>query len=163
MATQKGKGVVFGISSSGFKFTALDTTHDREMSFEPTGQTLRHEAEIIKFKNKQGEDVGAVVFNQSKRLTLNCYPVHSGTAIDSGNNTTAVQTADSANNLPEPGEQCVILEPGISGTPGSGGDAEIAGNWMVESCEKAKTNGEITTFTLELANSVNNDYSATVA
>jgi len=154
MATQKGKGVVFGISSSGFKFTALDVTYDRAISLEPTGQTLRHEAEIIKFKDKQGEDVGAVVFNQSKRLTLNCYPVHSGTAIDSGDGTTAVQTAAQANNLPQPGEQCVITD---------SGDTEIAGNYMVESCEKAKTNGEITTFTLELANSVSNDYSATVA
>ena len=154
MAQLKGKGVVFGITSSGFKFTALGVAFDRDLSLEPTGQTLRHEAEIIKFKDKSGEDVGAVVFNKSKRLTLNCYPVDSVTAIDTGDGTTGTQTAAQSNNLPDPGEKCVITD---------GTDAEIAGNWMVESCEKAKSNGEITTFTIEFSNSVTNDYSADAA
>tara|TARA_R100001463_G_scaffold36092_4_gene78169 strand:- start:6482 stop:6901 length:420 start_codon:yes stop_codon:yes gene_type:complete len=128
MATQKGKGIVFGITSTGFAFAGASA-----LGIEPTGETLRHEAEIVKFKDKQGEDVGAVVFNQSKRLTLNAYPTGSDTS-----------GAGTANNLPNPGDRCQLTD---------GTDAEIGGEWMVESCEKAKTNGEITTFTIELANS----------
>lgn len=137
MATQKGKGVVFGVTSSGFTFAGT------AVGIEPVGETLRHEAEITMVKDKDGDDVGAVVFNKKKRLTLNAYPTGSNIA-----------DANTANNLPNAGEQCVITD---------SSDSEIAGNWMVESCEKAKTNGEITTFSIELSNGVDNDYSADTA
>ncbi len=153
MATIKGKGVVFGITTSGFKFTAIGQSEDRALSVNQTAQTLRLEAEINKYKDADGDDVGAVVYNQTKRLTLECYPVASDGAIDTGSGTGTVTSA-AANDLPQPGEKCVITE------PGSGGDTEIAGNYMVENCEKSKSNTEIATFTLELTNSATNDYSA---
>ena len=140
MATLKGKGIVFGLTSTGFTFAGAAA-----LGIEPTGETLRHEAEITRFKDKSGEDVGAVVFNRSRRLTLNAYPTGADTS-----------AANTANNLPNPGEPCVITD---------GTDAEIGtpnGNWMVESCEKAKSNGEITTFSIELSNSATpaNEYHA---
>ena len=128
MATLKGKGIVFGLTSTGFTFAGAAA-----LGIEPTGETLRHEAEITRFKDKSGEDVGAVVFNRSRRLTLNAYPTGADTS-----------AANTANNLPNPGEPCVITD---------GTDTEVGDDWMVESCEKAKSNGEITTFTIELSNS----------
>ena len=140
MATLKGKGIVFGVTSTGFTFAGASA-----LGIEPTGETLRLEAEITRFKDKSGEDVGAVVFNKSRRLTLNAYPTGSDTS-----------AANTANNLPNSGEACVITD---------SADAEIGApnaNWMVESCEKAKSNGEITTFTIELSNSATsaNEYHA---
>ena len=128
MATLKGKGIVFGITSTGFTFAGAAA-----LGIEPTSETLRHEAEITRFKDKSGEDVGAVVFNKSRRLTLNAYPTGAATS-----------DANTANNLPNSGEACVITDTT---------DTEIGDDWMVESCEKAKSNGEITTFTIELSNS----------
>tara|TARA_R100001129_G_scaffold184157_2_gene168364 strand:- start:1123 stop:1554 length:432 start_codon:yes stop_codon:yes gene_type:complete len=133
MATQKGKGVVFGVTSTGFAFGAT-ASGASALGIEPNSQTIRQEAEITRFKDADGDDVGAVVYNQTKRLTLNAYP--SGTTL---------AAANTANNLPTPGQACVITD---------GTDTEAAGNWMVESCEKAKSNTEITTFTLELVNAV---------
>ena len=135
MATIKGKGVVFGITSTGFSFAGVSAG-----DLEPTGQTVRHEAEITRFKDKDGDDIGAVVFNQSKRQTLNIYPT-AGTIAD----------AKTANNLPVPGQQCSITDPD---------DGECAANWMIESCDKTKSNTEITTWTIELSNGVSADYSA---
>ena len=135
MATIKGKGVVFGITSTGFSFAGVSAPN-----LEATGQTCRHEAEITRFKDRDGDDVGAVVFNESKRQTLSVYPT-------AGN----IADAKSANNLPNPGQQCAITD---------ADDGEVASNWLIESCEKTKSNTEITTWTLELSNGLTTDYSA---
>ena len=135
MATIKGKGVVFGITATGFSFAGVAAD-----DLEPTGQTIRHEAEIIRYKDKDGDDVGAAVYNRTKRMTLNVYPT-----------ATTVANAKTANNMPVIGSQCAITDPD---------DGEAASNWMLESAEKTKSNTEITTWTLELSNGLDVDYSA---
>ena len=135
MATIKGKGVVFGITATGFSFAGVAAD-----DLEPTGQTIRHEAEIIRYKDKDGDDVGAAVYNRTKRMTLNVYPT-----------ATTVANAKTANNMPVIGTQCAITDPD---------DSESASNWLLESAEKTKSNTEITTWTLELSNGLDVDYSA---
>ncbi len=135
MATIKGKGVVFGITATGFSFAGVAAN-----DLEPTGQTIRHEAEIIRYKDKDGDDVGAAVYNRTKRMTLNVYPT-----------ATTVANAKTANNMPVIGTQCAITDPD---------DSESASNWLLESAEKTKSNTEITTWTLELSNGLDVDYSA---
>ena len=135
MATIKGKGVVFGITASGISFAGAAAA-----DLEPTGQTIRHEAEITRFKDKDGDDVGGVVFNRTKRMTLNAYPT-AGTIAD----------AKTANNMPVIGVAVAITD---------ADDGEAASNWILESCEKNKSNTEITTWTIELSNGLDHDYSA---
>lgn len=135
MATIKGKGVVFGITATGFSFAGVAAD-----DLEPTGQTIRHEAEIIRYKDKDGDDVGAAVYNRTKRMTLNIYPT-----------ATTVANAKTANNMPVLGTQCAITD---------SDDSESASNWLLESAEKTKSNTEITTWTLELSNGLDVDYSA---
>ncbi len=135
MATIKGKGVVFGITATGFSFAGVAAN-----DLEPTGQTIRHEAEITRYKDKDGDDVGAAVYNRTKRMTLNVYPTAS-----------TIADAKTANNLPVIGVACAITDPD---------DGEAASNWMLESAEKTKSNTEITTWTLELSNGLDVDYSA---
>ena len=135
MATIKGKGVVFGITATGFSFAGVAAN-----DLEPTGQTIRHEAEITRYKDKDGDDVGAAVYNRTKRMTLNVYPT-----------ATTLADAKTANNMPVIGTQCAITDPD---------DGEAAANWLLESAEKTKSNTEITTWTLELSNGLDVDYSA---
>ena len=135
MATIKGKGVVFGITATGFSFAGVVAN-----DLEPTGQTIRHEAEITRYKDKDGDDVGAAVYNRTKRMTLNVYPP-----------STTLADAKTANNMPVIGTQCAITDPD---------DGESSANSHLESAEKTKSNTEITTWTLELSNALDLDYSS---
>lgn len=135
---QKGIGVAWGVSSSGFTYTASATV----LKVVPTGQSFRKTSKNFECSNKDGETNGKVFFDQRQTLTLRCYP-----------SDTTLALANTANVLPAPGDKFVVTD---------ANDPDIAGTYVVEECGKERVNNGITTFDITIIEYVA-DISATIS
>lgn len=126
---QKGIGVAWGITSSGY----AGTTHagvGYALTTRATGQTLRKSADSEECRDLNGEVVGKVFFNQTSELTLRVYP--SGVSISAAN---------TANVLPAIGDKMIVTD---------ASDSDIAGTYLVEDCSKTRTNNAKVEFDVTL-------------
>lgn len=136
---QKGIGVVWGISSTGYTYTAAATV----LAVKGTGQTFRRSAEKFECKDGNDETIGLVFRNEKKELTLRCYP-----------SSTTLALAQAANVLPAPGDKFVVTD-----AP----DPDIAGTYIVDECSKEKVNSGITSFDIKVTEYATGDLSATIS
>ena len=136
MATVKGLGVVFGISS------AVTTIAGSAVSYKLTGQSVAKEAETVIVKDKDGETKGMVVYDPRDVVGLTVYPHGSSLA-----------NAKTANALPDIGDAAVLTD---------SDDADVGGNYVVTSSSKSKSNTDVTAFDVEVTK-YSTDISATVS
>ena len=94
MASVKGLGVVFGVSS-----TAIAIAGAAASSWKVTGESISKEAETVIVKDKDGETKGMVVYDPRDVVGLTVYP-HGASLAD----------AKTANALPDIGDKCVITD-----------------------------------------------------
>jgi len=134
----KGIGVCWGVSSSGYTYTASATV----LRVKGTGQSYRKTANKFECKNETGETNGLVFSDQRKELTLRCYP-----------SDTTLALAKTANVLPEVGDKFVVTD---------ADDADLAGTYVTEECSKERVNNGIATFDIRMIEYVT-DLSATIA
>ncbi len=136
MATVKGLGVVFGVSS-----TAI-TIAGSSVDYKFTGQSVAKEAETVIVKDKDGETKGMVVYDPRDVVGLTVYPHGSSLA-----------NAKTANSLPDIGDACVITD---------SDDGDVAGTYVVTSSAKSKSNTDVTSFDVEVTK-YSTDISTTVS
>ena len=136
MATVKGLGVVFGISS------AVTTIAGSAVSYKLTGQSVAKEAETVIVKDKDGETKGMVVYDPRDVVGLTVYP-----------HGTSLANAKTANALPDIGDAAVLTD---------SDDADVGGNYVVTSSSKSKSNTDVTSFDVEVTK-YSTDISATVS
>ena len=136
MASVKGLGVVFGISS------AVTTIAGSAVSYKLTGQSVAKEAETVIVKDKDGETKGMVVYDPRDVVGLTVYPHGSSLA-----------NAKTANALPDIGDAAVLTD---------SDDADVGGNYVVTSSSKSKSNTDVTSFDVEVTK-YSTDISATVS
>ena len=138
MATVKGLGVVFGVSSTAITIAGSASASD----FKITGQSVAKEAETVIVKDKDGETKGMVVYDPRDVVGLTVYPHGSSLA-----------NAKTANSLPDIGDKCVITD---------ADDGDVAGTYVVTSSSKSKSNTDVTSFDVE-ATKYSTDISTTIA
>ncbi len=138
MASVKGLGVVFGVSSASITIAGSASTSD----FKITGQSFSKEAETVMVKDKDGETKGMVVYDPRDVLGLTVYP-----------HGTSLANAKTANSLPDIGDKCVIAD---------SDDSDIAGTYVVTSSAKSKSNTDVTSFDVE-ATKYSTDISTTIS
>ena len=136
MATVKGLGVVFGVSS-----TAI-TIAGSSVDYKFTGQSVAKEAETVIVKDKDGETKGMVVYDPRDVVGLTVYPHGSSLA-----------NAVTANSLPDIGDKCVITD---------ADDGDVAGTYVVTSSGKSKSNTDVTSFDVEVTK-YSTDISTTIS
>ena len=136
MATVKGLGVVFGISS------AVTTIAGSAVSYKLTGQSVAKEAETVIVKDKDGETKGMVVYDPRDVVGLTVYP-----------HGTSLALAKTANALPDIGDAAVLTD---------ADDADLGGNYVVTSSSKSKSNTDVTNFDVEVTKYAT-DISATIS
>ena len=137
MATVKGLGVVFGISSSAI------TIAGSAVDYKITGQSISKEAETVIVKDKDGETKGMVVYDPRDVVGLTVYP-----------HGTSLANAKSANALPDIGDACAITD---------SDDGDVAGTtYVVTSSGKSKSNTDVTSFDVEVTK-YSTDISATIS
>lgn len=136
MATVKGLGVVFGISS------AVTTIAGAAVSYKLTGQSVAKEAETVIVKDKDGETKGMVVYDPRDVVGLTVYP-HGASLAD----------AKTANALPDIGDAAVLTD---------SDDADVGGNYVVTSSSKSKSNTDVTSFDVEVTK-YSSDISTTIS
>lgn len=117
-AIQKGVGVVWGISTTGYTYTGSGTLRTQT-------QGINHEADSDETRDENGEVINETTYNLREQVTLAVVP--------SGATMAAAATA---NILPKPGDEIKIIDPGDpdvgSATPGK--------SYSVLSASKAKSN-----------------------
>ena len=123
MATQKGIGVSWGIGTTNITAGAGVLRN--------TGQSLSKEVELIEHRDTSGEVKGVTTFNATQGLELDVYPA----------GTTLATAAEALVSFPAPGSAVTLTD---------SGDSEIAGEWMVVSSSKRKTNTDKVIGTLSL-------------
>ena len=136
MATVKGLGVVFGISS------AVTTIAGSAVSYKLTGQSVAKEAETVIVKDKDGETKGMVVYDPRDVVGLTVYP-----------HGTSLANAKTANALPDIGDAAVLTD---------SDDGDVGGNYVVTSSSKSKSNTDVTSFDVEVTK-YSTDISTTIA
>ena len=136
MASVKGLGVVFGISS------AVTTIAGSAVSYKLTGQSVTKEAETVIVKDKDGETKGMVVYDPRDVGGLTVYP-HGASLAD----------AKTANALPDIGDAAVLTD---------ADDGDVGGNYVVTSSAKSKSNTDVTSFDVEVTK-YSTDISTTIA
>ena len=136
MATVKGLGVVFGISS------AVTTIAGSAVSYKLTGQSVTKEAETVIVKDKDGETKGMVVYDPRDVVGLTVYPHGSSLA-----------NAKTANALPDIGDAAVLTD---------SDDSDLGGNYVVTSSAKSKSNTDVTSFDVEVTK-YSTDISTTIS
>ena len=137
MATVKGLGVVFGVSS-----TAIAIAGAAASSWKITGESISKEAETVIVKDKDGETKGMVVYDPRDVVGLTVYP-HGASLAD----------AKTANALPDIGDAAVLTD---------SDDADLGGNYVVTSSSKAKSNTDVTSFDVEVTK-YSTDISSTIS
>lgn len=137
MATVKGLGVVFGVSS-----TAISIAGAAASSWKITGESVSKEAETVIVKDKDGETKGMVVYDPRDVVGLTVYPHGSSLA-----------NAVTANSLPDIGDKCVVTD---------ADDGDVAGTYVVTSSGKSKSNTDVTSFDVEVTK-YSTDISTTIA
>jgi len=136
MATVKGLGVVFGISS------AVTTIAGSAVSYKLTGQSVAKEAETVIVKDKDGETKGMVVYDPRDVVGLTVYP-----------HGTSLANAKTANALPDIGDAAVLTD---------SDDGDVGGNYVVTSSSKSKSNTDVTSFDVEVTK-YSTDISTTIS
>jgi hypothetical protein len=137
MATVKGLGVVFGISS------AVTTIAGSAVSYKLTGQSVAKEAETVIVKDKDGETKGMVIYDPRDVVGLTVYP-HGASLAD----------AKTANALPDIGDAAVLTD---------ADDADLGGTtYVVTSSSKSKSNTDVTSFDVEVTK-YSTDISTTIS
>jgi|LakMenEpi03Aug12_release.lakeMendotaPanAssembly.Ray.scaffolds.fasta_scaffold12696_10 hypothetical protein len=124
--TQKGMGVAWGITTSGYTYTGAATT----LNVKSLEQSLTRDAEMVEVKDANGEAAGLVFFNPTSELTLRVYPF---------NATTLSGAATAAAALPAVGDKFVITD---------ASDASIAGDYVVMRVGKTRSSGAQVEFDL---------------
>ena len=137
MATVKGLGVVFGVSSSAIVIAGAAAS-----SWKITGESVSKEAETVIVKDKDGETKGMVVYDPRDVVGLTVYPHGSSLA-----------NAKTANALPDIGDSCVITD---------ADDGDVAGTYVVTSSSKSKSNTDVTNFDVEVTK-YSTDISTTIS
>jgi hypothetical protein len=135
---QKALGVCWGVAGTGFTYTGAATV----LAVKNNGEDYKRSADKHEVKDGNGEVIGLVFNNQQEELTLRVYPYGSTLA-----------NANTANVLPAIGDKFVVI---------AADDAEIAGNYIVESCGKARTIDGHATFDITVR-AYASDLSATVS
>lgn len=136
MASVKGLGVVFGISSSAITIAGGART------WNITGQSVAKEAETVVVKDKDGETKGMVIYDPRDVVGLTVYP-----------NGTSLALAKTANTLPDIGDLCAVTD---------SDDTNLGGNYVVTSSSKSKSNTDVTNFDVEVTKYAT-DISATIS
>ena len=136
MATVKGLGVVFGISSS------FNTVAGSAVTWKTTGQSITKEAETVMVKDKDGETKGMVIYDPRDVMGMTVYPHGSSLAL-----------AKTANALPDIGDVATLTD---------ADDSDVTGNYVVTSSAKSKSNTDVTSFDVEVTK-YSTDISTTIS
>jgi len=128
---QKGIGVVWGLSSTKFEFSA--TAVLAELFVTPTGETLRRSARKVEVSDKGGQTIGLIFVNPTNELDLEVFPCDISTPTLAG--------AIANNILPAVGDKFVITD---------ADDTNIVGTYIVEECSKMKKNDNYVSFTVKI-------------
>lgn len=117
---QKGMGVAWGVTTSGYTYTGSATT----LNVKTTEQNLTRDAELVEIKDGNGETTGLVFFNPTTEITLRVYPF---------NATTLSGAATAGAVLPAVGDKFAITD---------ASDASIAGSdYVVIRVGKTRSQG----------------------
>jgi hypothetical protein len=127
MPTQKGIGVVWGVSTGAITAGTGRLLH--------TGQSLSEDIEISEHRDNSGEFIGVSTFAGTKTLELEVYPA---SAVSSP---TVAQSANAMISCPVPGDKVTLTD---------STDGDVAGDWMVISASRRKSNTDKVTITMSL-------------
>jgi hypothetical protein len=136
MATVKGLGVVFGISST------FNTIAGSAVTWKTTGQSISKEAETVVVKDKDGETKGMVIYDPRDVMGMTVYP-----------HGTSLALAKTANSLPDIGDVATLTD---------ADDSDVTGNYVVTSSSKSKSNTDVTSFDVEVTK-YSTDISTTIS
>jgi hypothetical protein len=127
MPTQKGIGVVWGVSTGAIVVGGGRLIH--------SGQSLSEDIEISEHRDNSGEFIGVSTFAGTKTLELEVYPA---SAVSSP---TVAQSAAAMVACPVPGEKVTLTD---------STDGDVNGDWMVISASRRKSNTDKVTITMSL-------------
>lgn len=158
MATVKGLGVVFAISSTGviLKTVASSsasayTTIDHSNASATNGrwrfnsQGVTRQAETVQLLDEAGATIGQVIHDKNREVSLTCYPT--------GN---TLARAKTANALPGIGDMCIVKEPHGANTYDADIGSKASGSsyryhhYLVTSASKAKSQTDVVSFDVTL-------------
>ena len=138
--TQKGIGVAWGITDSGYTYTGSATA----LAVKATEQNLSKDAEVDESKDPStGSTIGVTFFNPTQEVTLRVYPY--------GASLSAATTAAAA--LPSIGDKFVVT---------NSGDAAVAGNYITMKVSRMRKVGGKAEFDITIKQ-WDSDLSATIS
>lgn len=147
MATQRGVGVVFGVS--GMTFTGFGTI----TGIHNKNHTYRRESDSKEIRNGDGDVVGKVYYNERRTMTLEVVPA--GADINTSQ-TNAVNLLGFGGTPAPPGTIVTVAEADTQLDPIW--ETPHSGAWLLENMEMRRTDTDEALITLELM-----QYTANVA
>lgn len=127
MPTQKGIGVVWGVSTGALTAGTGRLIH--------TGQSLSEDIEIAEHRDSTGEFIGVSTFAGTKTVELEVYPASNASS------PTVAQSANAMISCPVPGDAVTLTD---------STDTDINGEWLCVSATRRKTNTDKVAITMSL-------------